>query len=363
MSNVLVVEDDMLNRILLSTFLQEDGHTVILASDGEAALEQLKSNDVDVILLDLVMPKVSGYEVLEQVKQDEQRRHIPVIVISATDDIDNVVRCIEMGAMDYLTKPFNVTILRARINASLMHKRLVDMEQAYTRDLQAQNKELDAFARTVAHDLKTPLAPVIGMGEMLMERYEDVLDDKGMRYLGMIVRNGRRMVSIINALLLLASLRDQQPEPQPLDMDYIVYEVESRLQYIQEQCGGVIKGPDSWPLAVGYGPWIEEVWTNYISNAFKYGGEPPLVEVGGEMVDGGMVRFWVRDNGKGLTEEQQEQLFTDFTRFESKKAEGHGLGLSIVERIVTKLGGGVGVESVEGEGCTFWFTLPALKPE
>jgi signal transduction histidine kinase len=119
---------------------------------------------------------------------------------------------------------------------------------------------------------------------------------------------------------------------------------------------------------VGYGPWVEVVWTNYLSNAIKYGGRPPMVELGAQELPSptnGLptVRFWVHDNGPGLSDNEQARLFTPFERLHQTRAPGHGLGLSIVQRVVTKLGGQVGVESngVEGQGCIFYFTLPGLS--
>jgi two-component system sensor histidine kinase/response regulator len=119
--------------------------------------------------------------------------------------------------------------------------------------------------------------------------------------------------------------------------------------------------PEVWPVAVGYSPWVEEIWTNYVSNALKYGGDPPRVELGGAAVDepDRQVRFWVRDNGAGLSPEDQARLFTPFAQIHRARAEGHGLGLSIVQRIVEKLGGQVGVESQVGQGSLFFFTLPS----
>jgi signal transduction histidine kinase len=128
---------------------------------------------------------------------------------------------------------------------------------------------------------------------------------------------------------------------------------------------------------LGYAPWVEEVWANYLSNGCKYGGTPsaaPRLELGGDLLpilpagdgqDGSMVRFWVHDSGDGLTSEQQNRLFTPFTRLDQARARGHGLGLSIVRRIVEKLGGQVGVESngAPGQGSTFYFTLPAAPPQ
>jgi two-component system sensor histidine kinase/response regulator len=117
---------------------------------------------------------------------------------------------------------------------------------------------------------------------------------------------------------------------------------------------------ETWPEAYGYGPWIEEVWLNYISNAVKYGGNPPRLELGATSLPQGRVRFWVRDNGQGLSKDEQSQLFTAFTRLQQTSVEGHGLGLSIVQRIVTKLKGEVGVNSTVGYGSEFFFTLPSV---
>ena len=115
--------------------------------------------------------------------------------------------------------------------------------------------------------------------------------------------------------------------------------------------------PDDWPIVYGYGQWIEEVWINYISNGLKYGGQPPILRLGYTPQEDEMVRFWVKDNGDGLDEAAQESLFTEFSRLGNGTVEGHGLGLSIVQRIVEKLGGMVGVESKMGDGSLFYFTL------
>ena len=123
--------------------------------------------------------------------------------------------------------------------------------------------------------------------------------------------------------------------------------------------------PDDWPVAVGYASWVEEVWANYISNGLKYGGQPPRLKLGATEQADGMVRFWVQDNGPGLEPDAQAKLFVPFTQLDQIRVAGHGLGLSIVRRIVEKLGGQVGVESkgIPGQGCLFFFTLPSQAAE
>jgi signal transduction histidine kinase len=144
----------------------------------------------------------------------------------------------------------------------------------------------------------------------------------------------------------------------PLHMVNVAADARQRLAFMIEEYGAEIVIPQSFPVAMGYGAWVEAVWANYISNAIKYGGRPPRVELGATAKPDGMVRFWVQDNGPGLSPEEQAQIFTPFTRLDQIRAEGHGLGLSIVQRIVDKLGGEVGVESEPGVGSLFYFTLP-----
>jgi signal transduction histidine kinase len=167
------------------------------------------------------------------------------------------------------------------------------------------------------------------------------------------------MNNIIEELLLLSAVRRGEVVTDPLDMAAIVANAQKRLDYMIDEYKATINKPETWPTAYGQAAWVEEVWTNYLSNALKYGGRPPLVELGATVQPDGSVRFWVRDNGEGMTEEEQAKLFTPFTRLHQVKAEGHGLGLSIVRRIVDKLGGQVGVKSEPGKGSTFFFTLPA----
>ncbi|HNT75342.1 MAG TPA: histidine kinase N-terminal 7TM domain-containing protein [Anaerolineae bacterium] len=239
-------------------------------------------------------------------------------------------------------------------------------------ELEARNAELDAFAHTVAHDLKNPLSALIGFSTMVEQRFAHLQPEKVLEHVQRITQIGNKITNIINELLLLSSVRKmEQVECQPLDMQAVVAEALERFEVQIDETHAQIQVASEWPVAVGYAPWVEEVWVNYLSNALKYGGRPeahtpPHVELGFSPLNSGTpenpkseILFWVRDNGPGLSAEAQSKLFAEFTRLEQTRAKGHGLGLSIVRRIVEKLGGAVGVESFEGQGSTFWFTLPA----
>ncbi len=226
---------------------------------------------------------------------------------------------------------------------------------------EAQNKlidELDAFAHTVGYNLRDPLDLIIGYTNLLKEQAR--LPEELQEYLNAIARNGYKMSDIIDELELLAGVRKAKIELTPLNMARIVAEVQQRLAYLIREYQAKIIISEYWPVAMGHKPWVEEVWANYLSTAIRYGGQPPLVRVGATAQSDGMVRFWVRDNGPGLTPQEQNQLFGEFTSSDQLKVKGYALGLSIVRRIVTKLGGQVQIASdgIPGQGSILSFTLP-----
>ena len=240
-------------------------------------------------------------------------------------------------------------------------QRVEEALREHAAEVEARNEELDAFAHTVAHDLKDPNAQVIGYAELLLHELGAELPPEVVRQdLQAIARGARKVNNIIEELLLLAEVRQTDVERRPLNMAAIVAEARQRLQEAITGAGAEIHLSENWPAALGHAPWIEEVWVNYLSNALKYGGRPPRVELGATP-DGDMVRFWVRDNGPGLTSQAQVQLFTPFTQLAQGRTRRRGLGLSIVRRIVEKLGGQVAVASGDAGGCVFSFTLPAAQ--
>lgn len=220
-------------------------------------------------------------------------------------------------------------------------------------------EELDAFARTVAHDLKNPLSSVIGFSSLLSKKNLD--QEKHNAYVKKINISANKMNNIIEALLLLAKIRNEENIfKSKLNTEKIIDSAISRLsETITKNKAKIIKPDNKWPEVTGDPVLIEEVWVNYISNAVKYGGNPPVVKLSFKHT-GNIVQMSVKDNGTGISEEEQCFLFTEFSRLQRHKNEvpGHGLGLSIVQRIITKHGGKVGIESKPGIGSMFFFTLP-----
>lgn len=231
-----------------------------------------------------------------------------------------------------------------------------------TLELENQNAELDAFAHTVAHDLKSPLSVLLGLTSDAPEFLALLSPEEVEQSWEMIKRSARKLINIVDELLLLASVRGQDIQPDPLDMQSLVSEALARVGHHLDTYGGEIILPEQWLIALGHGPWIEEVWVNYLSNALKYGGQPPVVTCGNDLLPDGQVCFWVRDNGKGLSTEEIERLFIPFERLHQVHTKGYGLGLSIVRRIVEKLGGRVGAKpNQDAQGSTFYFTLPLAQ--
>lgn len=233
-------------------------------------------------------------------------------------------------------------------------------------ELQLRNEELDAFAHTVAHDLKNPVHLIVNYTHLLNRSDTALSANERQRSLNVIEQSGYQINTIIDELLLLAELHKSDVKTTPLNMVHIVAESISRLADSIKATQAEIDWPDgsAWPAAWGHGPWVEQVWTNYLSNALKYGSTPiatPCIELGATLQPDSMVRYWVRDHGPGIAPAIQSSLFVPFERLNQVQPGGHGLGLSIVRRIVEKLGGWVGVESRLGEGSTFYFTLPATQ--
>ena len=236
-------------------------------------------------------------------------------------------------------------------------------------ELQARNEELDAFAHTVAHDLKDSLAYLVSAADLVATEHTTMTDEELEVWLASIQGKGLMMCHVTDSLLLLATVRKGQVPVGPVEMGGVVAEACQRLTPTIEEYRAEMVMPSAWPAAVGYGPWLEEVWLNLIDNAIKHGGRPPRVEMGylpPDADEAASISFWVRDNGPGLTCEQVARLFEPLAELPRVRGMGYGLGLSIVRRIVEKLGGQVTVECEDapGHGAVFFFTLPrAVRPE
>lgn len=354
--SILIVDDTPANLRLLASILSNADYLVRPARDGNSALMSANSAPPDIILLDVMMPGMDGYEVCEKLKANPLTADIPVIFISALDDVSDKVKAFAVGGVDYIPKPFHAEEILARVNTHLTIRKL-------QQSLNDQIAELDAFAHTVAHDLKNPLSLIVGFSDFLVAASERMTDEDRANNLRKVQKAGNKAANIIDELLLLSSVRKESVTLTPLNMADIIFAAQDRLTYMIDEYQADISIATPMPTALGYAPWVEEIWVNYLSNGLKYGGKPPKLELGGETLANGRSRFWIKDNGPGIDPENQARLFAEFMRIGQMRVQGHGLGLSIVQRISQKLNGDVGLTSTFGEGSKFYFILPSAIPD
>jgi signal transduction histidine kinase len=240
----------------------------------------------------------------------------------------------------------------------------------YRRKIEILEKEklildLDAYARSVAHDLKNPISSVVSLSELIPISLSENRQDEVVEMIGMVQAQSEKMVRIIDDLLLLSRIRKEDVSISTIDLNNILQDVIKRLSSDISKHEAKIELPDLWPKILGHKQWLEEVFVNIISNGIKFGGTPPVIKLGYEKAIDSTYRIWIRDNGNGLPSGSLEKIFRDFERLDRTDIQGHGLGLSIVKRIIEKLGGEVMVESsnIPGDGCKFSFTLKEYKPD
>ena len=366
---LLVVDDNEANRDVLSRRLQRQNYSVETADSGAAALEKVRERTFDLVLLDIMMPEMDGYEVLRQLKADENLRPIPVIMISAIGEIESVVRCIEMGAEDYLPKPFNKTLLKARIGACLEKKRAHDrearlfaqLESNYAR-LQALEKMRDDLTNMIVHDLRTPLSSLLA-GLQTMPMIAPLAAAQTECY-DIAIRGGFTLLAMINDLLDIGKFESgtMQLEVQKINVRDLVEEARQQVLATAELMDITLKrevAPDLAPLP-GDGEKLRRTLVNLLGNAVKFSFQKGTIAVGARAQDDEIL-FWVRDEGEGIPPAAFEQIFEKFGQVESRKAGRQmstGLGLALCKMVVEAHGGRIWVESAVGQGSTFWFALP-----
>lgn len=320
----------------------------------------LQTHSVDLILLDLSLPDSQGLETFLNLKPSAPA--ILIVILSGDAEQNIALEALQNGAQDYLVKKDLTAklLLKSIRHAIERHRLLLEIKSRAT-ELEKQNLALDNFAHTVAHQIQGLLSQMVGYASLVDSHYQEQLNQPARQAVDQIMQSGYKMNNVITELLFLSSMRSKSVQANELDNSRILKEVTKRLRYQIRETEAEIEFPETWPTAYGYAPWIEEVWLNYMSNGLKYGGNegsPPILRLGGVSEGNGMVKFWLSDNGPGISVTDQKYLFKPHTRVTSKKIRGEGLGLSIVSQIVSRSGGNVGVDSQDGVGSCFWFTLP-----
>jgi len=350
---ILVVDDEELNRSLMEAMLLPLGYEVIFAKDGVEALEVVKESSPDVILLDIMMPKMDGYEVARRLKEDEATKIIPIVMVTALKEVGDRVKALEAGATDFLTKPVDRTEVRARVSSLVQVK-------AYQEELNRSNKELEQFAYVVSHDLREPLRMVTSFAQSLEKRYKEKLDKTADEYINFIVDGAARMQRLIDDILLYSRVSTRAKPFEPVEMENILMTVLSNLSVAIDEAKADITS-DLLPAINADTSQMGQVLQNLIANAIKFSkpGERPAVHISARKENKEWV-FSVKDNGIGIDPELFGRLFVLFQRLHTQdQYPGTGIGLAVTKKIVERHGGRIWIDSKPGEGATFFFSIPA----
>jgi PAS domain S-box-containing protein len=335
-----------------------------IADHNERMRELIVSNHAELIGQQIEMIFPNHEEIINQIiRQDEYQTEISVEHEGRKQYFDLQSSTLYDHHRNQTGRLIIIKDITRRIEAEESVS-LVNMK--LTNEIREKEKlivELDAFSHTVAHDLKNMLGAIVSASSLIKTGIGNIPEEDILEINDLISQSAVKTMHITKELLTLASVRQQEVQSRKVQMGKIVMDSVARLKDMITNQSAQIILPTSWPDVLGYGSWLEEVWINYISNALKYGGNPPVIELGCEILDDGRIKFWVKDNGKGLSEDEFSTLFNKYTRLDPQRAEGNGLGLSIVKRIIEKLNGEVGVDSpnIPGQGCTFYFILPQAK--
>ena len=353
---LLVVDDNPTNLRVICAFLAEKGFRLLTAESGESALRRMERAQPDLVLMDVMMPGMDGFETVSAIRQQPRFFDIPIIFMTALDDTESKLKGFASGGVDYISKPLQHEELLARIQT---HLELHRLREALRRENAKKDEliaELHAYDHTVAHDLKNPIAGIISASQAYRQM-DNVTDEETEEIIDMIEQSAQICNDMIGSLLTFATLRQEEAVLEPTNVFSALDRSLNRLSALVKESEAEISRPASLPSALGYGPWLEEVWANLISNAIKYGGEPPRIKIRAQQVNATHVQYSVMDNGHGLKPGQAEKLFEPFVRAHSSIG-GFGLGLSIVRRIIHRLDGTVDAGNrSDSQGAQFSFTL------
>ncbi|MEP6757340.1 MAG: hybrid sensor histidine kinase/response regulator [Chthonomonadales bacterium] len=365
--DVLIVDDMATIRMTLARHVRHLGHRVSLAEDGRRAVELLAAQSFDLVLLDIMMPDMDGYAVLEHIKADPHTHEIPVLMISGLDELQSVVRCIKHGADDYLTKPFQLTLLEARIQACLQKKHLWSELKDRYQQLQKLERLRDSLTHMIVHDMRTPLTSLL-TGIQTVEA-AGVLNELQRECLEMSIAGGQVLLAMINDLLDISKMEDGSMHLEYSRIDPAVL-VEHSIQQVAPlgaNCGlNVIPVVDEHlPELVGDADKIRRVLVNLLGNAIKFTPDGGTITLRAQYeTESKHTLFSVHDTGEGIPQEAFDRIFEKFGQVETRKAGrkmSSGLGLTFCKMAVEAHGGTIWVQSVLGRGSTFRFTIPAAN--
>lgn len=405
---VLIAEDSPTQSRRLQHILEKQGYRVVVTNNGRQAMETARRHKPTLIISDVIMPEMDGYELCRSVKSDASLGDIPIILVTTLSDPEDVIRGLECRADNFILKPYDEHHLLSRVEFVLMNRGAGKAEQAgmpveiffngqkhlitadrlqilnlllstydaaiqrnkeltlarddlhrLNKSLEDANKELEAFSYSVSHDLRSPLRAVDGFSSILSRQYSAQLPPDAKDLLKQVCASAKHMGQLIDDLLRFSRLGRQLLSKRAVNISALVQSVVDELR--KEQGGRQVEVQvASLPDCVGDPALLRQVFVNLLSNAFKYTRqkENAVIEAGCRQ-EGGESVYFIRDNGAGFDMKYAAKLFGVFQRFHrAEEFEGTGVGLSIVQRIIQRHGGRVWAEAEVDKGAAFYFTLP-----
>jgi signal transduction histidine kinase len=377
--NILLVDDSPEKLIAIESVLAELGQNIMKARSGEEALRLLLKEEFALILLDVNMPGLDGFETAALIRQRKSLEHIPIIFVTSLSTTEaEVFKGYAFGAVDYILTPIIPEIIRTKVGVFIeLYKQqnevrmqaeelrqLNESLQIRAQQLAAVNKELESFCYTIAHDLRAPLRAMEGLTSLLMEDYGDGFDSQALEYGSRIRTAASRMDQMIQELLSYSRLTLMDIQLQPVRLSRVIKDVISQISFDLEKKGATIKIKRSNAHVLGHYTMLSQVILNLVVNAVKFipPDRQPVIKIRDEKA-GDYLRVYVEDNGIGIAPEHQQRIFRIFERLHSNEQyKGTGIGLAIVEKAVHRMEGRLGLESTPGEGSRFWFELKLHNP-
>jgi signal transduction histidine kinase len=363
-ARILIVDDEAPQMQALCHTLGDHGYVTTGFTSARQALDCLQKQEFDLLLTDLMMPEMDGISLLRAALEAD--RNLVAVMMTGHGTIDTAVAAMQAGALDYILKPFKLSVALPVLVRALGVRRLRVENTALARcvqdrtiELETANRDLESFSYSISHDLRAPLRHIEGYTGILLQDFSTQMPDEARRLLKIVGDCSQKMEQLIDDLLRFSRLGRQSLSKQPVDISALVQQVCEEL--CQEQPDRTIEiKMGELPDGVGDRALLKQVFINLLSNAFKFTRqkEKAWVEIKGERRDGENI-YWVRDNGAGFDLRFAEKLFGVFQRFHhADQFEGTGVGLSIVHRIIQRHGGRIWAEAEVDKGATFYFSLP-----
>ncbi len=366
---ILIVDDVSKNIQILGNILSQEQFQIAYAQDGQQALDICKVQDFDLILLDIMMPKMDGYEVCEKLKKNPATSEIPIIFLTARADMDSIIKGFELGGQDYITKPFNASELLARVNnhltikrqrerLKLMNNHLEELVKDRTLELETANHQLNVldqaksnFLSLISHEIRTPLNGVIGLTELLDQTN---IDDDQKEYISYLKEVSSRLVKFSDTAILITTLKINKnlPEILPVSVNLLVNDSIAEFKVCNNNSSMQIINnlPVETLLIKADSDLIRMCFNIIIDNSAKFAGNDPKIEISG-ITNEGITTLTFRDNGPGFSDNALSNLFELFSAGDIMHSEGTGLGLATAKLILDAHEGSISVKNTEDHGA------------